>query len=165
MEPNQPHQASVDAGTQECLIIILGGQEYGIDILRVQEIRGYDSQNITAIADMPEFILGITNLRGVIVPIVDLRKKFKLDNTGYTDQTVVVVLNIHDRVVGAVVDGVSDVVNLQPEQIRAAPQFNATLSTQFLTGIGTVGERMMILVDIERLMSSRDMALIEQSIT
>ena len=165
MDFNSQHHESTDAGTKECLIIIMGGQEYGIDILRVQEIRGYDSQNITAIANMPEFIRGITNLRGVIVPIIDLRMKFNLADTGYTEQTVVVVLNIHDRVVGVVVDGVSDVVNLLPEQIRDTPQFSAAISTQYLTGIGTLGDRMLILIDIERLMSGQDMALIERTIT
>ena len=164
MDFNHPNHELADLETKECLIIVLGGQEYGIDILRVQEIRGYDSQNITAIANMPEFIRGITNLRGVIVPIIDLRVKFQLQDTGYTEQTVVVVLNLHDRVVGVVVDGVSDVVNLRPEQIREAPQFSAAISTQYLTGIGTLGERMLILIDIERLMSSQDMALIERTI-
>lgn len=163
MELTQKTPGQAETQGRECLIFILGDQEYGIDILRVQEIRGYDSQNITQIANMPDFIKGITNLRGVIVPIIDLRMKFNLDTVEYTPQTVVVILNIHNRVIGVVVDGVSDVLNLSQDQIREAPQFGSAISAQHLTGIGTVGERMLILVDIEKLMSSEDMAIIEQA--
>jgi len=148
---------------REFLIFTLAGQEYGIDILKVQEIRGYDSQSVTRIANVPSFIKGVTNLRGIIVPIVDMRIKFNLDNVEYNHQTVVVILNLATRVVGVVVDGVSDVLMLQPGQISAAPQFGTAFSTEYLTGIGTVGERMLILVDIERLMTSSEMALVEQA--
>lgn len=148
-------------GGKEFLVFTLADQEYGIDILKVQEIRGYDSQTVTRIANVPGFVKGVTNLRGVIVPIVDLRLKFDMDNVEYSTQTVVVVLNINSRVVGIVVDGVSDVLILQESQISAAPQFGSAFSTEHLTGIGTVGERMLILVDIEKLMTSEEMALVE----
>ncbi|STJ14558.1 chemotaxis protein [Escherichia coli] len=104
---------------QEFLVFTLGDEEYGIDILKVQEIRGYDQ--VTRIANTPAFIKGVTNLRGVIVPIVDLRIKFSQVDVDYNDNTVVIVLNLGQRVVGIVVDGVSDVLSLTAEQIRPAP--------------------------------------------
>ena len=156
--------AASDSTGQEYLLFTLAAQEYGIDILKVQEIRGYDAQTVTRIANVPPFVKGVTNLRGVIVPIVDMRIKFNLENVEYNHQTVVVILNLADRVVGVVVDGVSDVLMLQSAQISAAPQFGTAFSTEYLTGIGTVGERMLILVDIERLMTSAEMALVEQAV-
>ena len=146
---------------QEFLIFTLGEEEYGIDILSVQEIRGYDS--VTRIANAPEFIKGVINLRGTIVPIVDMRIKFKLGNVTYNQFTVVIVLNIGGRIIGMVVDGVSDVATLNPEQVRQAPEFSAALDTQYLMGLATVDERMIILVNIEQLMGSQDMALTEQA--
>jgi len=149
---------------KEYLVFILAQQEYGIDILKVQEIRGYEAQTVTRIANVPSFIKGVTNLRGVIVPIVDLRLKFNLDEVSYDHQTVVVILNLENRIVGVVVDGVSDVLNLQNSQISDAPQFGGSvLSTEYLTGIGTVDERMLILVDIEKLMTSEEMALVDSA--
>jgi len=154
-------QQSSETTGQEYLVFTLAAQEYGIDILKVQEIRGYDAQTVTRIANVPSFVKGVTNLRGVIVPIVDMRIKFNLANVEYDHQTVVVILNLKSRVVGIVVDGVSDVLMLQKSQISAAPQFGTAFSTEYLTGIGTVGERMLILVDIEKLMTSEEMALVE----
>jgi purine-binding chemotaxis protein CheW len=149
----------------EFLTFKLGGQEYGIDILKVQEIRGYDA--VTRIANAPAFIKGVVNLRGVIVPIVDLRVKFAVGEARYDAFTVVVILNVAGRVVGAVVDSVSDVLELDEKQIKPAPEFNSLLDTSYITGLGTVesaeGERLLILVDIERLMSSPDMALLERA--
>jgi len=144
---------------QEFLVFTLGDEEYGIDILKVQEIRGYDQ--VTRIANTPEFIKGVTNLRGVIVPIIDLRVKFSQPDVEYNDNTVVIVLNLEHRVVGIVVDGVSDVLSLKHEQIRPAPEFAVTMSTEYLTGLGALGERMLILVDIEKLLSSEEMALMD----
>lgn len=152
-----------EATGQEYLVFTLASQEYGIDILKVQEIRGYDAQTVTRIANVPSFIKGVTNLRGVIVPIVDMRIKFNLDSVEYNSETVVVILNLHSRVVGIVVDGVSDVLILQPSQISAAPNFGTAFSTEYLTGIGTVDERMLILVDIEKLMTSEEMQIVEQA--
>ncbi|MBY4898429.1 chemotaxis protein CheW [Cupriavidus sp. AU9028] len=144
---------------QEFLVFTLGSEEYGIDILKVQEIRGYDG--VTRIANAPDFIKGVTNLRGVIVPIVDLRIKFRLGNVRYDHQTVVIILNIAGRVVGIVVDGVSDVLTLGGEAIKPAPEFGVSVSTDFVTGLGTVEGRMLILLDIERLMTSPEMELVE----
>ena len=126
----------------------------------MQEIRGYDA--VTAIANTPEFIKGVINLRGIIVPIVDMRIKFNLGKVTYDELTVVIILNVAKRVVGMVVDGVSDVISLTPEQIKPAPQFSATLDTKYLKGLGAVEERMLILVDIEELMASSDMELMDR---
>ncbi|WP_435945425.1 chemotaxis protein CheW [Dryocola sp. BD586] len=144
---------------QEFLVFTLGDEEYGIDILKVQEIRGYDQ--VTRIANTPAFIKGVTNLRGVIVPILDLRVKFAQSDVEYNENTVVIVLNLGQRVVGIVVDGVSDVLSLTAEQIRPAPEFAVTLSTEYLTGLGALGDRMLILVNIEKLLNSEEMALVD----
>nr|WP_300307331.1 chemotaxis protein CheW [Halomonas sp.] len=152
--------AATDLNQSQFLIFSLGDEEYAIDILKVQEIRGYE--NVTRIANAPAFIKGVTNLRGVIVPIVDLRLRFALENAEYNSQTVVIVVNVGQRVIGIVVDSVSDVMALLPEQIKPAPEFGATLSADYLSGLGSVGDRMLVLVDIERLLTSEEMALVEQ---
>ena len=144
----------------EYLTFRLGAEEYGIDILRVQEIRSYEAP--TRIANAPAFLKGVVNLRGVIVPIVDLRLKLGCDTAEYNHFTVVIVLNVRGRVVGAVVDSVSDVLELAGETIRPAPAMNSSIDTGFITGIGSVAERMLILMDIEALMSSTDMGLMDQ---
>jgi purine-binding chemotaxis protein CheW len=154
---DQSDAAYLAGTTQEFLVFTLGDEEYGIDILTVQEIRGYDA--VTKIANAPEFIKGVINLRGAIVPIVDLRIKFNLGNVTYNEFTVVIVLNLHGRIVGVVVDGVSDVITLRQDQIRPAPEFSSALDTQYIMGLGTVDDRMIIMVHIEKLMSSQDMAL------
>lgn len=144
----------------EYLAFTLGKEEYGISIQKVQELRGYDA--VTQIANAPEFIKGVVNLRGTIVPIIDMRIKFNLGTPTYDQFTVVVILNINGRVVGMVVDSVSDVITLTPEQIKPAPEIGGAVDTNYLVGLGTVDERMLILVDIDRLMSSNEMGLIQQ---
>ena len=151
--------ASQKAAAAEFLTFRLGAEEYGIDILRVQEIRSYEEP--TRIANAPSFIKGVVNLRGVIVPVVDLRIKLNCEKVEYNGFTVVIVLNVHGRVVGAVVDSVSDVLELSSELIKPAPEMNSTVDTGFITGIASVGERMLILMDIEALMSSADMGLMD----
>ncbi len=146
----------------EFLTFRLGKEEYGIEILKVQEIRGYDS--ITQIVNAPEFIKGVVNLRGVIVPIIDLRIKFGLGNAEYDQFTVVIILNVADRIMGIVVDGVSDVISLGAEQMRPTPGFGSVIDTEYIMGLGTVDERMLILIDIEKLMSGSDIGLINQDI-
>ena len=143
----------------EYLTFRLGAEEYGIDILRVQEIRSYEPP--TRIASAPAFIKGVVNLRGVIVPIVDLRLKLGCHSADYNHFTVVIVLNVRGRVVGAVVDAVSDVLALAGEAIRPAPALHASFDTGFITGIGSVADRMLILIDIEALMASPDMGLMD----
>ncbi len=153
------HTMETGASAGEYLTFTLGDEEYGIDILKVQEIRGYDA--VTKIANTPDFIKGVINLRGTIVPIVDLRIRFNLGKVDYDEFTVVIILNVSDRVVGIVVDGVSDVITLQTNQINKVPEMVSSIDTKYLVGLGTVDGRMLIMVDIERLMTSHDMALID----
>ena len=145
----------------EFLTFRLGAEEYGIDILKVQEIRSYEAP--TRIANAPAFIKGVVNLRGVIVPIVDLRVKLACETVEYNGFTVVIVLNVRGRVVGAVVDSVSDVLELGAGTIKAAPEMHTAVDTSFITGIGSVNDRMLILMDIEALMSSSEMGLINNA--
>jgi purine-binding chemotaxis protein CheW len=153
---------AAEADGREFLTFRLGAEEYGIEILKVQEIRGWEVP--TAIANTPAFIKGVINLRGIIVPIVDLRLKFGLGEAKYDGFTVVIILSVARRVVGIVVDAVSDVITLAPQQIRPAPEFGAALDTRYITGLGTAGERMLILADIERLMTSKDMQLVDHAV-
>jgi purine-binding chemotaxis protein CheW len=157
----QESAASTAAAAQanEFLTFRLGQEEYGIEILKVQEIRGWEQP--TTIANAPAFIKGVINLRGTIVPIVDMRIKFNLGEASYDTFTVVIILNVARRIVGMVVDSVSDVITLGAEQVRPAPTFSSSFDTQYITGLGTVDERMLILVDIEELMTSADMGLME----
>jgi purine-binding chemotaxis protein CheW len=153
-------QVAADGDNQQFLVFSLGEEEYAIDILKVQEILGYE--NVTRIANAPDFIKGVTNLRGIIVPIVDLRIKFNLDKVEYDGQTVVIVVNVSDRIVGIVVDSVSDVMTLTPDQIKPAPELGVTMSSDFLSGLGSLENRMLVLVDIDKLLTSKEMALVEQ---
>ena len=145
----------------EFLAFKLGQEEYGIDILRVQEIRSYEPP--TRMANAPAYIKGVVNLRGVIVPIVDMRIKFKLEQVNYDILTVVIILNIGRQVVGMVVDGVSDVITLAPEQLRPVPDFSSAISTDHVLAIGSLENRMLILLDIEKLMSSAEMGLVAEA--
>lgn len=142
------------------LSFTLGKEEYGIDIIKVQELRGYET--VTSIANAPEYVKGVINLRGVIVPIIDMRIKFGLGEPTYNQFTVVIILNIAKRTIGMVVDSVSDVINLQPDQIKPAPEMGSGINTEYLLGLGTLQERMLILVDIERLMSSDEIGMLDK---
>jgi purine-binding chemotaxis protein CheW len=153
-----PPSRAAAAAPREFLSFKLGAEEYGIDILKVQEIRGYERP--TRMANVPEFIKGVVNLRGIIVPIIDMRIKFQLSAVEYNEFTVVIILNVAGRVLGIVVDGVSDVTTLTPEQIKPAPEFSARLDTSYVIGLGTIDERMLILMDIESLVAASDMALV-----
>ncbi len=159
-EPNlMPAATGERPPAREFLAFTLGAEEYAIDILKVQEIRGYEPP--TAIANTPAFIKGVINLRGIIVPIVDLRIKFGVGKAEYTPFTVVIILSLGKRVAGIVVDGVSDVVTLTAEQIRPVPDFSASVDTRYIEGLGTLGARMLIVIDIQQLMLSGEMALID----
>jgi len=159
--PQEHKQA--DAGTdqsREYLTFRLGKEEYGLNILNVQEIRGYDA--VTKIANSPPFIKGVINMRGIIVPIIDMRIRFNLGEATYDEFTVVIILNIGKRVIGMVVDAVSDVTSLQNDQVRPAPEFGTVLDTAYIDGLATVDERMIIVIDIEKLMTAEDMGLVDQ---
>jgi purine-binding chemotaxis protein CheW len=154
--------ANANAADHEYLTFTLGSEEYGVDILKVQEIRGYDQ--VTRLPGAPAFVKGAINLRGLIVPVVDMRLKFELSRATYDDTTVMIVLAVAGRTIGVVVDGVSDVLRLDAAQVRAVPDLGSAIDRQFLMGLGVVDERMLILLDIERLMTSEEMGLVEQAV-
>ena len=157
--------AALHGAPREYLSFKLGNEEYGIDILKVQEIRGYEHP--TRIANAPHFIKGVVNLRGVIVPIVDMRLRFGLPDVQYNSFTVVIILNIGSRTVGMVVDSVSDVLELGGDAIKPAPEFNGAIDASYITGLGTLRhgdtERMLILMDIEQMMTAADMGLLDET--
>jgi purine-binding chemotaxis protein CheW len=155
------HEAARVQPGREYLSFRLGAEEYGIDILKVQEIRSYEAP--TRIANAPAFLKGVVNLRGVIVPVVDLRVKFGCE-AEVNSVTAVIVLSVKGRVIGTVVDAVSDVMELPADAIRPAPEMNTLVDTSYITGIATVGERMLILMDIESLMSSAELGLIDSAL-
>jgi purine-binding chemotaxis protein CheW len=145
---------------KEFLAFTLGSEEYCIDILKVQEIRGYEI--VTPIPNTPAFMKGVVNLRGIIVPIIDLRIKLALDNVEYNQFTVVIILSIRGRVVGVVVDSVSDVVALGAEEIKEAPQMGAAIKTDYIDGLVTMDERLLIIIDIEKLATMEEIVQVEQ---
>ena len=151
--------------TSEYLSFQLGSVEYGIDILKVQEIRGFETS--TRMFNAPAYVLGVLNMRGIIVPILDMRIKFGIADVAYNSQTVTIVLNVAQRVVGMVVDAVQDVVAIQAADVKPAPDFNGAVNTQNIIGIATIDQaeqqRMLVLLDIEKLMASADMGLVTES--
>lgn len=144
----------------EYLAFNLGREEYGVDIQKVQELRGYDA--VTRIANVPDYIKGVVNLRGVIVPIIDMRIKLGCIEPVYNQFTVVVVLTLNRRIVGMVVDSVSDVITLGPDDIKPAPAMASAVDTGYLIGLAALDKRMLILVDIEKLMSSDEIGMIQK---
>jgi purine-binding chemotaxis protein CheW len=150
-----------EADTQQFLTFKLAGEEYGVGILSVQEIRGWSA--VTAIPHSPAWLLGVINLRGVVVPIIDLRLKFNFAKAEYNEFTVVIILNVGSRVVGVVVDGVSDVITLTPDQIKPAPSLGNNTDTSHIIGFGTLDDRMRILMDVERLMAGADLSSVVKS--
>jgi purine-binding chemotaxis protein CheW len=148
----------VPAQSGQYLTLRLGQEEYAIDIQRVQELRFYEEP--TRMVNSPSFIKGVVNLRGVIVPIADLRIKLQIENVQYTDFTVVIVLNIRGTVVGAVVDSVADVLTLPAEAIKPAPQFDSVMDARFILGIAKEGERSLIVMDVEALMSHAELGMV-----
>lgn len=154
------HKGVADAG--QYLTLRLGNEEYAIDILRVQEIRSYEEP--TRMVNAPAFIKGVVNLRGVIVPIVDLRMKLNLDKVEYDAFTVVIILNIGGTVIGAVVDSVSDVVTLSAQSIKSAPQFETALDSRYITGLANVGDRMLIVMNMDALMSNAEMGMMASAV-
>jgi purine-binding chemotaxis protein CheW len=146
---------------REVLVFVLGKEEYAVDILKVQEIRGYEK--VTPIPSAPDYLKGVVNLRGTIVPVIDLRVKFRMAEPRYDSFTVVVILRIQKRVIGVVVDGVSDVVRLAPHEVKPTPELGAVVDSSFLAGLATQGERMILMLDIEKLLSSGELNLLSQA--
>jgi purine-binding chemotaxis protein CheW len=153
--------AAAREGTREVLVFVLGAEEYGVDILKVQEIRGYEK--VTPIPSAPAYLKGIVNLRGVIVPLVDMRVKFGLPEPRYDATTVVVILRVAGRVIGLVVDAVSDVVGLAPADVKQAPALGSIVDGSYLAGLATRDERMILLLDIEKFLSSAEMNLLARA--
>lgn len=146
----------VDAGSQQVLTFVLGNETYGVDILRVQEIRGFSA--VTKIPHAPSHVLGVLNLRGSIVPIVDLRMRFSLERAEYNAVTVIIVLSVQSatgrRDFGVVVDGVSDVVDVKKAEVRPAPELGSASATEYILGLVPVAERMVVLLDIDCLIGN-----------
>ena len=142
-----------DDASEEYLTFILAGEEYGLEILRVQEIKGWDQA--TAIPNTPDYVLGVINLRGTVVPIFDLRKRFNLESIPFGPTTVVIVVKIEEdgeeRTIGIVVDAVSEVYKLENSLVQPPPDFGSSISTDFVRGLATVGEKMIILIEVDQL--------------
>ena len=155
-------QATVAAreATREVLVFVLGAEEYGVDILKVQEIRGYEK--VTPIPAAPSYLKGVVNLRGIIVPVIDLRVKFGMADPKYDAFTVVVILRLAQRVIGVVVDGVSDVIALTSKEVKDAPQLGTLVDASFIAGLATQSDRMVLLLDIEKLLSSGELNVLNQ---
>jgi len=148
---------------EEFLSFVLGDENYALDIMSVKEIRGYES--VTKIANAPTFVKGVLNLRGDIVPIVDLRMKFNIGQATYDEFTIVIMLNVNERIVGVVVDAVSDVVKLSAQEILPPPEFGVSFDSRFLRGLATVEDKMVILVNIAALIGSDELGLIDMNNT
>jgi purine-binding chemotaxis protein CheW len=159
-QPARATQVGADAG--QYLTLRLGVEEYAIDILRVQEIRSYEEP--TKMVNSPSFIKGVVNLRGVIVPIVDLRLKLNIEKVEYDEFTVVIILNIRGIVVGAVVDAVSDVVTLSAQNIKPAPQFESAIESRFIVGLANLDDRMLIVMNMEALMNNAELGMVAASL-
>jgi purine-binding chemotaxis protein CheW len=158
LDQGHAHGAVAHADSGQYLTLRLGTEEYAIDILRVQEIRSYEQP--ISMVQSPSFVKGVVNLRGVIVPIVDLRLKLELPQVSYNDFTVVIILKLRGTVVGAVVDGVSDVVTLSAQSIKPAPQFESALDSRFILGLAHVGERMLIVMNLEALLGNAEIGVV-----
>jgi purine-binding chemotaxis protein CheW len=156
-ELNTPIRPMNDSS--QFLTFNLGDELYGVDILRVQEIKGYTV--VTKIPNTPPHIKGVLNLRGTIVPIFELRSKFGMPTIDYTAFTVIIVVVVRDKVMGLVVDSVSDVLNIDKKDIQPPPQFNAKLDVSFMNGIGKFGDNLVALLDIDRLLSEEDVQGVE----
>ena len=145
-----------DEVTKQHLTFILGGEEYGVDILKVQEIRGWEPA--TPIPNTPDFVLGVINLRGIVVPIIDLRLRFKLPSAEFGPLTVMIIAKIvqgdKERIVGLVVDEIADVYSVLESEIKEAPEMGGVLATEYINGLTTVDEKMIILLNVDLLVNS-----------
>ena len=154
-------RATTGETTREVLVFVLGGEEYCVDILKVQEIRGYEK--VTPIPAAPDYLKGVVNLRGAILPVIDLRMKFGMAEPRYDAFTVVVVLRIGGRVIGAVVDAVSDVLRLAASEVKPAPELGSVVDASFIAGLATQAGRMILILDIEKLLSSGELNLLREA--
>ena len=155
----QPGSLHFTEESNQYLTFTLGREEYGIELLKVQEIRGYSA--ITPIPNTPAHFKGVMNLRGTVIPVVDLRSKFAMEAVEYTKFTVIIVASVADKIVGLVVDAVSDVLTVSSQNIRPTPDFGARAATRFITGLASVGDHLAVLLDIEKLVSGDELAGLE----
>jgi purine-binding chemotaxis protein CheW len=155
--PAEP--AGTDAATNQFLTFVLGTEQYGVEILRVQEIRGYST--VTPIPNTPPYIQGVMNLRGTVIPVVDLRAKFSMQPGEYDKFTVIIVVKVSEKVIGLVVDAVSDVLDIPSSELRAAPDLGARVDTRFISGMANVGDRLTMLLDLERLLNEDEVTVLE----
>lgn len=161
------YQHENESEGSQFLTFVLAGEEYGIDILRVQEIKGWDT--VTPIPNAPEYIRGVINLRGTIVPIIDMRRRFNLEAVEYGPLTVVIVLKVmranaqSSRVMGIIVDAVSDVFNVDDDDIKPAPDFGSVVDVDFVKGLATLQENMVIILDIDHLLNSNELSMIDDA--
>lgn len=155
MTSGEPQAGFVTAS--QYLTFALGAEEYGIELLKVQEIKGYTS--VTPIPNTPPYIKGVMNLRGAVIPVVDLRARFGMEEISYTKFNVIMVINVGTRVVGLLVDAVSDVLNLEPGDLRPAPDFGTQADTRFITGMASAGDKMSVLLDMDTLLTEADLAV------
>ncbi len=173
MEPTQTlsvDQVNIDVGdmtdTDQFLTFMLAGEEYGVDILRVQEIKGWDA--VTTIPNTPEYLRGVINLRGTIIPIIDMRIRFGIEKLDYGPLTVVIVLKVDseekNRVIGIVVDGVSDVYNVPEDEIKPSPDFGNAVDTEFVRGLATIDKKMVIVLDIDQMFNSGDLEIMDSCV-
>ncbi|EPJ48225.1 MAG: positive regulator of CheA protein activity [Osedax symbiont Rs2] len=146
---------------RQYLSFVLDTEEYGIDILRVQELRGWTP--VTPVPDMPEYIKGVLNLRGAIIPVVDLRKRFGLPKRDYGPTTVVIVIKVDsgskERIMGIIVDAVAETYTLTQDQIQPPPKIGGGVSSEFITGLVAQNDKMIVLMDIDELMNSDELAI------
>ncbi len=152
---------ATEASLQQ-LTFSLAGEEYGVDILSVREIRSWS--RVTRIPQTPDYVLGVLNLRGAIVPVMDLRLRFGLQRESYGDDTVMIIVAMVERLFGIVVDAVSDVVDIDPSTIKPVPDMGAVVDTRYLKGLVTHVDRMVMLLDVEKLMRPEDVETLEAAL-
>ena len=135
----------------------LDDEEYGVEVLKVQEIIGY--QGFTRVPSVPSFVKGVINLRGLVVPIVDLRIKLSMQEKAYDNFTVILILEVRGKTIGAIVDAVSDVVNLKEDEVQATPDFASGVSVDFIAGMGRRGDKLIIMLDIDKVLNIGDLVI------
>ncbi|SEJ09180.1 chemotaxis protein CheW [Frateuria terrea] len=160
--PANPVASDAETAATQYLTVNLASEEYAIDILAVREIRGWTP--VTRIPQAPHYVLGVLNLRGAIVPVLDLRLRFGLQREEYSATTVTVVVTVAGRLFGVVVDAVSDVLDVQADGVRPVPDMGTAVDTEYLKGLTSVDERMVLLLDVDKLLQPQDAQMLEAAL-
>jgi len=160
-------QENISKKDDQVLSFVLGDEEYGVDILTVQEITGWEKT--TNIPNTPDYVMGVINLRGAVVPIIDLRVRFGLESVTYDESTVVIILRSEDaagnqKIIGLVVDGVSDVYALASKTLQSSPDMSGTIHTEYVNGLATVGDKMVVVLNVNQLINDGILASIQNSL-